>query len=86
MYPEYMQESIKKVESTRPDRLDIARRLGKMIYPGMNEEERKDVLNENHPDYKADARREVNVGPDKGQILTTEIAEMLETYSRIDVK
>ena len=33
MYPEYMQESIKKVESTRPDRLDIARRLGKMIYP-----------------------------------------------------
>ncbi|MCK5760348.1 MAG: FAD-binding protein [Candidatus Delongbacteria bacterium] len=86
MYPEYMQESIKKVESTRPDRLDIARRLGKMIYPGMNEEERKDVLNENHPDYKADARREVKVGPDKGEILTTEIADMLETYSRIDVK
>ncbi|MBN2789383.1 MAG: FAD-binding protein [Candidatus Delongbacteria bacterium] len=85
MYPEYMQESIKKVESTRPDRLELARKLGKMIYPGMNEQEREVVLNDNHPDYKADARREVKVGPDKGMILTTEIADMLETYSRIDI-
>lgn len=56
MYPEYMLESIKKVEATRPDRLELARKHGKMIYPGMNEQERDVVLNENHPDYKEDAR------------------------------
>ncbi|MBU4487290.1 MAG: FAD-binding protein [Candidatus Delongbacteria bacterium] len=86
MYPEYMQESIKKVEATRPDRLELARKLGKMIYPGMNKQEREEVLNENHPDYKAEARTKVRIGPDKGMVMTTEIAEMLERYSRIDIK
>ena len=85
MYPEYMMESIKKVEATRAERLELVRKHGKMIYPGMKEDERQEVLDNFHPDYKADARRKVRVGPDKDLILTTEVADLMETYSRIDV-
>ncbi len=86
MYPEYMMESIRKVEATRGERLELVRKKGKMIYPGMSEQERKEVLDNFHPDYKSDARRKVKVGPDKDLIMTTEIADMLESYSRIDIK
>ncbi len=86
MYPEYMMESIRKVEATRPERLELVRKKGKMIYAGMSEQERKEVLDNYHPDYKTDARRKVRIGPDKELIMTTEIADMLESYSRIDIK
>jgi len=86
MYPEYMMESIKKVEATRAERLELVRKHGKMIFPGMKEEEREEVLNKYHPDYKGDARRAVKVGPNKDKILTTEIADLMETYSRLDVE
>ncbi|NOR44058.1 MAG: FAD-dependent oxidoreductase [Candidatus Delongbacteria bacterium] len=85
MYPEYMMESIKKVEATRAERLELVRKHGKMIYPGMKEDERAEVLDNFHPDYKSDARRKVKVGVDKDLILTTEVADMFESYSRIDI-
>ncbi|MCD4820176.1 MAG: FAD-binding protein [Candidatus Cloacimonetes bacterium] len=84
MYPEYMMESINKVERTRPQRLELARKHGKMIYPRMSEEERETVLNNYHPDYKKESRREVRVGPNKGEILTTEVADIFESYGRVN--
>ena len=36
--------------------------------------------------YKPDARRKVRVGPNKGELLTTEVADLLESHSRIDPK
>jgi succinate dehydrogenase/fumarate reductase flavoprotein subunit len=50
----------------------------------MSAEEREDVLNKFHPDYKPDSRRPINVGPNKGELFTTEVADILESHSRID--
>jgi hypothetical protein len=83
MYPEYMQESIKNVERTRPARLKLAK-SGKQLFPRMSAEERDMVLNKFHPDYKPNARREIRIGPNKGERITTKVAELLESYSRIN--
>lgn len=82
MYPDYMQESLKKVVATRNKRFELAK-SGKPVYPPMTAEEREDVLNRFHPDFKKEARQKVRIGPNKGEILTTEVAEMLESHSRI---
>lgn len=84
MYPDYMMESIRMVERTRPKRLEIARKMGKSVFPPMSESERAEVLNKYHPDYKEEARRVLNIGMNKGEKITTKVADMLESYSRID--
>ncbi len=86
MYPEYMMKSIKNVEKTRPQRLEMVKKYGKQVFPAMSEKERDEILNKYHPDYKPKARREVRVGPNKGERLTTKVADMLESHSRIDPK
>lgn len=83
MYPEYMNESLNKVAQTRQKRFELAK-SGKPVFPAMSEEERKEVLHKFHPDYKPESRREVHVGPNKGETITTEIADMLEAHSRIN--
>ncbi|MCK4447184.1 MAG: FAD-binding protein [Candidatus Marinimicrobia bacterium] len=85
MYPEYVQESLKKVEKSRPERLKLAK-SGKKLYPLMNDVEREEVLNKFHPDYKADARKEIRIGPNKDEKITTEVVDILESYSRINPK
>jgi len=82
MYPEYMRESLKLVDQTRPKRLELER-SGKPVFRPMTAEERDDVLNKFHPDYKKESRRVVRVGPNKGEEITTEVADMLESHSRI---
>jgi len=81
MYPEYMHESLKRVEETRPKRLEL-QRSGKPVFPPMTAEEREDVLNKFHPDYKKESRRTVRVGPNRGELITTEVADMLESHGR----
>lgn len=83
MYPDYMHESLKKVEETRPKRLELER-SGKNVFPPMTADEREDVLNRFHPDTKPDARRTIRIGPNSGESLTTEVADILESHSRID--
>jgi succinate dehydrogenase/fumarate reductase flavoprotein subunit len=82
MYPEYMRDSLKLVDQTRPGRLEIER-SGKPVFPPMTAEEREDVLNRFHPDYKKESRRVVHIGPNKGEQITTEVAHILESHSRI---
>ncbi len=84
MYPEYMQESLRKVEETRPKRAELAKTKGMVVYPPMSEEERKEVLTKFHPDYKPEAKRPVRVGPNKGELVVSEVADLLESHSRID--
>jgi succinate dehydrogenase/fumarate reductase flavoprotein subunit len=84
MYPEYMMESIRKVEQTRPRRLETSRKHGKQVFTAMTKEEREHVLRTFHPDFQDDARRPVRIGPNKGEAITTEIADLLESYSRVD--
>ena len=83
MYPEYMRPSLEKVSKTRNKRFELAK-SGKPVFPQMSAEEREEVLNKFHPDYKPDARRKIRIGPNKGEIITTEVADMLESHSRID--
>ncbi len=82
MYPDYMNESLKKVAQTRNKRFELAK-SGKPVFPPMSAEEREEVLNKFHPDYKPDAISEIRIGPNKGEKLTTEVADMLESRSRI---
>ncbi len=82
MYPEYMNESLKKVEETRSKRLDLEK-SGKPVFTPMTADERQDVLNRFHPDYKPEARRVVHIGPNKGEQLTTEVVDILESHTRI---
>ena len=83
MYPEYMRESIKMVEKTRPKRLEMAKQ-GLQVFKPMTEQEREDILTRFHPDYTPDARREIRVGPNKGEKITSKVVDILEAHSRID--
>ncbi|NYT04385.1 MAG: FAD-binding protein, partial [Candidatus Methanofastidiosa archaeon] len=78
-YPESMRESIEKVEKTREKRL-------KAQYKQMSLEERDDVLNKFHPDYKPEVKRTLSVGPSKGEIVPFEVADLIESYPRISEK
>ena len=61
-YPEYMKESLEKVKQTR------AGRVGKSYTP-MTADERQQVLEEHHPDWKMDQKRELKVGHNKGLLM-----------------
>jgi succinate dehydrogenase/fumarate reductase flavoprotein subunit len=82
MYPEYMRPSLEKVAQSRNKRFDLAK-SGKPVFPPMSAEEREDVLSKFHPDYKPESRRKIRLGPNKGESITTEVADMLESHSRI---
>ncbi len=80
MYPEYMAESLRKVIQTRSKRAELGRK-SEPVYAPMNANERQAVLDGFHPDFKPDARRAVRIGPNRGEILTTEVADLLESHS-----
>lgn len=77
MYPKEMQESIKKLEETRTERI-------KQKLPKLTLEERSKLLHKFHPDYKPRTTRKVKVGPNKGDKTPHEFADLLEAYSVID--
>ncbi len=85
MYPEYLTESLNAVERTRPARLEKAL-SGQPVFPPMSEKERRDVLTKYHPDFAAGSKRPIRIGPNRGEELTTEVAEMLEAHSMIEPK
>ncbi len=78
-YTEEMRESIKKVEKTRADRM-------KRSFAAMSMEERQDVLDKYHPDYKKERKRAVQIGPNKGEIAPHEVVDLLEAYPLITEK
>jgi succinate dehydrogenase/fumarate reductase flavoprotein subunit len=82
MYPEYMKPSLDKVAQSRNKRFELAK-SGKPVFPPMNAEEREEVLRKFHPDYRPESRRKIRVGPNKGELITTEVADILESHSRI---
>jgi len=83
-YTSAMQELIKKVEATRPERVEKAKR-GEH-FPALTMEERQVWLKKYHPDYKNEGRRPIKVGPNKGQVLPEEVAGLLESRSRLNTK
>ncbi len=82
MYPDYMADSLKKVVGTRTKRLALAK-TGKPVFAPMTAKERQKALDDFHPDYMADAKRKVHVGPNAGEEFTGEVTEILESHSWI---
>ncbi|MBE6937359.1 MAG: FAD-dependent oxidoreductase [Ruminococcaceae bacterium] len=76
MYSEKFQQSLKLVEEARerniayePDR--------------MTAKQKEDLLAAYHPDYKQDQFEILKIGPNKGEKVPCELAEMLQAHSRI---
>jgi len=80
-YPDFFEPYIKKVEQTRPARIE-KRRKGEE-FPFMSLEERQEIL-KHHPDYKEEGRREIEVGPNKGYRIAHEFVDLLEAKSKVD--
>jgi succinate dehydrogenase / fumarate reductase flavoprotein subunit/L-aspartate oxidase len=81
-YTEELKQLIKKVEATRPARAERKKRGEE--YPLLSLQERQERLEKYHPDFVEGARREIRVGPNKGYAISPEIADLLESRSRID--
>ncbi len=75
-YTEEQKISMSKVEKSREERLAN-------LFPRMTAEEKQTVLKENHPDYISSAYEELKVGPNKGEKVLHELAELLQGKSRV---
>lgn len=83
-YTPELKELIKRVEATRPQRLEKAKKNQHFL--ALTMEQRKEWLNKYHPDYKGEGRRAVRIGPNNGDIFPNEVCNILESKSRIDPK
>jgi succinate dehydrogenase / fumarate reductase flavoprotein subunit len=72
-----MMESIRKLESTRAERM-------KQEIPLQSQADRQKLLEEFHPDYNKASMRALKVGPSKGDRTPHEFADLFEAYSLLD--
>ena len=75
-YTEEQIQSMKKVEATRSERLNN-------LFPRMTAEEKDQVLKENHPDYIESAYETLKIGPNKGDKVLHELADLLQGAPRV---
>lgn len=76
-YPEEFWESIEKVEETRERRL-------KEVMERLSPAEKEELLQKWHPDYRPEGKRPLKVGPNKGDYVPNEVADLLEAHALID--
>jgi succinate dehydrogenase/fumarate reductase flavoprotein subunit len=76
-YPPEMQESLKRVEASRNSRLGGS-------FPKLTLAGKASLLETYHPDFRVDEKREIRVGPNKGGIAPRELADLLESTSRLN--
>lgn len=76
-YTESMRKSIEKVEQSREKRL-------KETFRRMSLEEREEVLNNYHPDYRPGGKRPIGIGVNKGDLAPNEVVDLIESYPVID--
>jgi succinate dehydrogenase / fumarate reductase flavoprotein subunit/L-aspartate oxidase len=81
-YTPELKELIKKVEATRPERIEKKRRGEE--FPPLSLKEREERLRKYHPDFIEGARKEIRVGPNKGYAISPEIVALLEAKSRVN--
>lgn len=79
MYAEQFQESLKLVEAARDANLAFEPRR-------MTAQEKEDLLKAYHPDFKEDQFENLQIGPNKGDKVPHELADMLQAHSRITAK
>ena len=71
-----MRESAEKVAAARAENVKLDPRR-------MTAEEKDQLLKEFHPDYRAEKFAVLQVGPNKGEKVPTELAALLQANSRI---
>ncbi|MEW6555993.1 MAG: FAD-binding protein [Elusimicrobiota bacterium] len=76
-YPKEFQKSVEKLVATRTERL-------KQKITALNPEEKEKLLKDFHPDYKSGTQRKLQLGSNKGDSTPHEIADILESYSKIN--
>jgi len=81
-YTKELKVLIKKVEATRPSRIEKKRRGEE--FPVLSLKEREERLRKYHPDFEEGSRREIRVGPSKGYAISPEIVDLLEAKSRVN--
>lgn len=82
-YTPELKALIKRVEQTRPARIERAK--SGEAFPALTLEERQERLKRFHPDYRNDAKRPLVVGPNKGDLVPNELADLLESHTRLDL-
>ncbi len=75
-YPEHMRKSIEIVTRSRAKRKDA-------VPAAMSAEQREETL-QVHPDYAPGGKRELKIGPNKGDPVPVPVADLLESYPLID--
>lgn len=76
-YPTELRTSLEKVEASRQHRLT-------QTLPRLDPSERETILHTFHPDYIADAFREIKVGSNQGERTPRELADALEAPSILE--
>lgn len=79
IYPKDMEESMHNVENTREKRL-------KERHASLSLKEREKLLSMWHPDYKEGTKRPLKIGPNKGEAIYVEVADLIEAYPLVDPK
>jgi succinate dehydrogenase / fumarate reductase flavoprotein subunit len=75
-YPDYMHESIKVVEKTRPQRINN-------LPASMSMQQRQELLDLCHPDYTEGGKRGIEFGINKGDLAPNEVVDLLESFPLI---
>ena len=78
-YPDYMRESIEKVEKTRDKR-------AKETIDHCSPDEITDVLENYHPDFIKEQKTKLRFGVSKGEVVPLEVAKIVETKSILNPK
>ena len=78
MYPQNMQDSIKRLDATRDARI----KQGKI--PLLGADAKKELLKGFHPDYIESSMRALALGPNKGDRTPNEVADVLEAWPLVD--
>lgn len=81
-YTSELKELIKKVEATRPARIEKKKRGEE--FRMLTLKEREERLRKYHPDFIQGARQEIRIGPSKGYAISPEIVTLLEAKSRVN--
>ena len=76
MYSEQFKESLALVEAAREKNIALEPTR-------MTAEQKETVLSSFHPDYKVDEFSVLEIGPNKGDKVPKELAEILQAHSRI---
>lgn len=77
-YPAIMMPSIQRAAATRKNRLHSS-------HPELTVEEKQKLLEDYHPDFNQKVKRSLIVGPNTGNLVPSELADVIEAPSRLNV-